>query len=166
MSSLHSTHPRARHDSLNVQVVGDEVLVFDLTNETAHALNKPAAFVWRHADGTRTIDEIAREMTREFGASADTQVVEYALQQLQKKHLLEQGFAVPRTWEGMTRRQFLKRATAGAVLLAVVTSIVAPAPVHAQSGCISQGNDCSSGTCCGGLECCEPDFSCEPSCDA
>ena len=64
MSTAGQDSPRARRDGLNVQVVGSEILVFDIANDTAHALNRPAAFVWQHADGTRTVDEIAREMGR------------------------------------------------------------------------------------------------------
>lgn len=162
MKASHSFFPRARREGLNVQAVGSEVLIFDTTDDTAHALNGPAAFVWQHADGTCTVDDIAREMTREFGAPADAQVVWYALEQLQKKQLLEAQLTAPVAWQGLTRRQFLKRATAGAVLLAVVTSIVAPSPIHAQSACIPEGEDCTVGTCCRGLTCCPGlDRSCE-----
>lgn len=147
--------PRARHDGLNVQAIGSEVLIFDRESETAHALNGPAAFVWHYADGTRAVDEIAREMTREFGAQADASVVWYALEQLKRRHLLEPQSSVPSEWQGMTRRQFLKRATTGAILLAVVASIAAPSPVHAQSGCIAEGESCVGPTpCCPGLGCC------------
>lgn len=146
--------PRARREGLNIQAIGNEVLVYDAAKETAHALNAPAAFVWQHADGTRTVDEIASEMTREFGAPADTQVVWYALEQLKRRQLLETQGSVP--LQGMTRRQFLKRATAGAVLLAVVATIVAPTPAHAQSGCVGMGGDCTGlgAVCCAGLGCC------------
>ena len=153
MGSIGSFAPQARRTALTVQNIGDEVLVFDAANETAHALNKPAAFVWQNADGTRTVEQLARDMTCEFGTPADVQVVWYALEQLSKKQLLESPMAMPTA--GMTRRQFLKRATAGAVLLAVVTSIVAPTPAHAQSGCTGLGGTCvTTEECCGTLQCC------------
>ncbi len=156
--------PRARRDELNVNAVGAELLVYDRTSDQAHVLNGPAAFVWQHADGTRTVDEIARNMTHAFGANADAQVVWYALDQLQKKQLLETQAPVPAQWQGLTRRQFLKRATAGAVLLAVITSIVAPTVAHAQSGCIGEGGACGgvSDVCCAGLGCCT---SLHPTCE-
>lgn len=159
--------PRARRDGMNVQAVGSEILVFDRMNETAHALNGPAAFVWQNADGTKSVEEIASEMTLAFDAKADAQVVWYALEQLRKRELLETPVSAPAEWQGMTRRQFLKRAAAGAVLLAVVTSIVAPTPAHAQSGCVQQGGGCAdSGQCCPGLVCCPGIGTCEISCDA
>ena len=110
--------PRARRAGLRVNTVGNELLAYDASDDSAHALNGPAAFVWQQADGTKTVDEIAREMSVQFGVPADAQVVWYALEQLDKRHLLETQNSVPIEWRGMTRRQFLKRASAGAVLLA------------------------------------------------
>lgn len=159
--------PRARTQGVNAHTMGGEVLLFDTSNDTAHALNGPAAFVWQNADGTRTVDELAQLMTREFGTTADAQVVWYALEQLKKRELLENHVSAPVEWQGMTRRQFLKRATAGAVLLAVVTSIVAPTPAHAQSGCVQQGGGCAdSNQCCPGLVCCPSIGTCQISCAA
>lgn len=167
MNSLVSTFPHARREGLNVTAVSDEILVFDPTDESAHTLNGPAAFVWQHADGARTIDEIAREMTRAFGAPADAPVVWYALEQLHKRHLMQGEPRTPMPYRTMTRRQFLKRAVAGAALLAVVTSIVTPTVAHAQSGCVgTSGGDCSSAPCCADFECCEPVFQCFSTCDA
>lgn len=147
--------PRARREGLNVQMLGAEIIVFDPATESAHALNGPAAFVWQHADGTRTVDEIACDMTRKFGAPADAQVVRYALDQLSKRHLMDETGVPAAPWQGMTRRQLLKRAVAGAIVLAVVTTIVVPSPAHAQSAaCIPNGELCDEVIpCCPGTEC-------------
>lgn len=165
MSTQRNSLPRARRVGLNVQIMGQEVLLFDAIHETAHALNGPAAFVWQHADGTRTVDDIARAMSREFGAPADAQVVWYALEQLKKRQLLEMNSRVPIQWQGMTRRQFLTRVTAGAALLAVVTTIVVPSPAHAQSvACLPEHALCADQP----LPCCDP-FECivgvNPTCE-
>jgi hypothetical protein len=152
---------------LNVHAIGGEVLVFDRVTDVAHALNGPAAFVWQQADGTRTVDDIARAMSGEFGAPADAQTVWYALEQLQKRDLLETPVNAPAPLRGLSRRQFLARATGGAVLLAVVSSILAPTPAHAQTGCVTLGGNCTvTSQCCLGLQCC-PTFSvCSFACDA
>ena len=142
MNSQPSPLPCARRDNIVVQSVGDEVLVLDKTNDSAHALNGPAAFVWQQADGMRTIEQIAANMSREFGATADAQVVWYALDQLGKRNLLRENINIPDGAQAINRRQFLKRAVVGAVLLAVVTSIVAPPPAFAQSGSCFTGTDC------------------------
>lgn len=161
MNRVPTTLPLARRDGLTIETVGDEVLILDSTSNTVHLLNRPAAFVWQQADGTRTPDEIAQAMTRAFGASADPQIVWYALERLDKKHLLETRLPAPLSAQGITRRQFLKRAAAGAVLLAVVTSIVTPTTAEAQSACSPADGSCNSdGDCCRGLFCCVPINTC------
>lgn len=141
--------PRARRDNITVQRIEDEVLLFDAQHDAAHVLNRPAAFVWQSADGVHTIGEIAQAMTVEFGMPADVQTVRYALEQLDKKQLLDNTERPRFTTRPMSRRQFLGRAAAGVALLAVVTSIVTPTPAHAQSGCVGEGGACSTnGDCC------------------
>jgi hypothetical protein len=166
MNKTANALPRARCEGLMTETLGSELVVFDRVNNSAHTLNGPAAFVWQHADGTRTADEIAREMTRAFGVEADAQVVWYALDQLNQRQLLETQGRMPPNWQSMNRRQLLKRVATGAVLLAAVTSIVVPTPAHAQSGvCIPEGVACDNQPlpCCPGLGCC---VGAGPTCEA
>lgn len=137
------TAPLRRKD-LNVNSVAGELLMYDPTNDHAHVLNGAAAFVWEHCDGTQTVDEIARAMALEFHTPADTQVVWYALEQLSKKRLLMQQVHLPPTAQTLSRRQFLKRATIAAAAVAVVTTLAAPTPAHAQSGCVSSPDSTTS----------------------
>lgn len=135
MSLTPQNFPRARRQDLTIQAMDGELLLYDRALNQAHALNAAAAFVWRASDGTRSVDEIAQAMTREFGISADAQVVWYALEQLNKRRLLETTLETPLPLRGLSRRQFLKRATAAAILLAAIASITAPTPAHAQGSC-------------------------------
>ncbi len=149
--------PCARRANLVVQSVYGELLVYDSAREVAHALNKVAAFVWQQSDGTRTVEEIAQAMTREFGTNADALAVWYALEQLDKKHLLAEPPRPPLTMQGLTRRQFLKRSAAAAGLIAVVATIIAPTPAHAQSSCGQTNAPCPNGNeCCPGWTCTGP----------
>ena len=150
MSNGSSVLPNRRTD-LKTQEVADELMLYDPTNDRAHVLNPAAAFVWKQCDGTHTIDQIAAAMRREYSPHADVKTVYYALDQLQKKHLLRTPIEIPHQWRHLTRRQFLAGATAAAVVLAVVTSLAAPAPAHAQSGCVGSGGPCelgNPGVCC------------------
>lgn len=159
--------PRARRQDLVTHAMDGELLLYDRTRDQVHVLNAAAAFVWRASDGTRSVDDMAQAMTREFGTPADAQVVWYALEQLNKRRLLETALEAPAPLQGLSRRQFLKRATAAAILLAVVTSITAPTPAHAQSGSCGQVNDAclTTADCCTGLECCFPSNpTCNPGC--
>ena len=47
--------PRARHDRLVVEQIGDEILIYDTVNNCAHTLNRTAALVWKLCDGKRTV---------------------------------------------------------------------------------------------------------------
>ena len=68
---VHSVIPdryRARHVhrlsdcdrsvDLIVDTIGDELLVYDTSNNRAHSLNKNAAAVWKACDGTRTAEDM------------------------------------------------------------------------------------------------------------
>src|ERR1041384_7241510 len=56
----------ARKDELVVQDLPDELLVYDLKSHKAHCLNKTAAFIWKHCDGQRTAEDIAKMMETEW----------------------------------------------------------------------------------------------------
>lgn len=51
--------------------LGDELLVYVPCSETAHALNRSAVAIWELCDGTRTIEEISRELGQCLGRPAD-----------------------------------------------------------------------------------------------
>ena len=52
--------------------LGDNVLLYDSTGETAHALNVPARAVWELCDGTRTISDISHELAELVDVSLET----------------------------------------------------------------------------------------------
>ena len=147
---------RARTQGLVVKTVGEDVLVYDLGQHRAHALNPQAAALWRQCDGRRTRDEL-REAAAAAGTTLDADAVDFGLAELARAGLLAEA---PGSERGLTRRQALRRAgLAAAVGLPLVTSIVAPSPAAAQSPpCV--GGDlpgpcpgspalCCAGFCCG-----------------
>lgn len=70
----------------------EEVLVYDPELDRAHCLNATASFIWRQADGTRDVGELARLLSETFGRPATDEIVLLALDRLQRAHLLEGGF--------------------------------------------------------------------------
>jgi len=54
--------PLARQDRLVVQELSEEVLVYDLDRHRAHCLNRTAALIWRHCDGSTSVAEMARRL--------------------------------------------------------------------------------------------------------
>ncbi|HEX9185919.1 MAG TPA: PqqD family protein [Vicinamibacteria bacterium] len=139
--------PRARRDGLLIRELADELLVYDQADHRAHCLNRTAATVFRHADGTRTTAEIARLLAP--GEPDGEPAVAEALARLTEAGLLESRPPL----ESASRREALRRVGLGAaVLLPAVVSIVAPAPAEAAATCIyiAYGGDCTgkSGTPC------------------
>lgn len=145
--------PKARTQGLVVKDVRDEVLVYDLQSQKAHSLNRVAAAVWRACDGKRGVREIGTA-AGVAGPSLPLEVVDYALHALGRARLLDGPF----DGSGLTRRQVLARIGAVAVMLPVVTTIVAPTEAQAQScfkeneGVCTSVSQCCPGAC-GGANC-------------
>lgn len=123
--------PRAREDNLLVQDIMDELVVYDQERHRIHILNRTSALVWRHCDGRTTAADMATLLHTELNLPADEEVIWLALSKLERAHLLQERLPRP---AGITRREAIRRlrgAGIAAVLLPVVTSIVAPAPANA-----------------------------------
>lgn len=129
--------PSVRRDGVVVRDLSDETIVYDRRSHEAHCLNRTAAAVFRAADGTRTVEEIAAGLDAR-GASAVERgaAVRLALDELEGAGLLEfppQG--------GPSRREMLRRVGAGAAfLLPAVVSVLAPTPAEALATCVT---DCA-----------------------
>lgn len=123
--------PLARSAGLVIRDLPDEVVVYDTERHQAHCLNRTAGFVFRHADGRRTVAEIAALL----GPGADDGMVHAALDQLTAAGLLEARPAPAAP--APSRREVLRQVGLGAVLLApVVTSLLVPTPAEAAATCI------------------------------
>lgn len=145
--------PRARRDGLIIENLPGEVLVYDSVRDKAHCLNQTAALVWKYCDGKTTVSTMARNLERDLDADkVDQKLVWYALDQLNKDHLLEKSFVPPAMLSGMTRRQMVRTLGLAAVIaVPLVTSIVVPT-ARAATSCLSPGAACTtSGQCCSGL---------------
>ena len=148
--------PRARQDVLTMDVA-DEVVVYDQKQHHGHCLNRPAAIVWRHLDGRTSMKDLVARLRKDLDAPADEDMVWLALKELDKAELLEDGCEMPGAHD-VSRREALRRfgvaAAGGAVLLPVITSLVAP-PVHAQVSAVacSPPDSCATFTCPGGCAC-------------
>lgn len=54
------------------RTIDGEAIVITPHDSTLHTLNDTATFIWDRADGTRTLEAIARELTDEFDVDVDT----------------------------------------------------------------------------------------------
>jgi hypothetical protein len=137
--------PVARRDGLVIRELPDEVLVYDRESHRAHCLNRAAAAIFRHADGTRTVADLARLLAPREEATTGASLVTLALAQLAEAGLLDDA-PVP---AALSRREVVRRAGLGAAfLLPVVASIVVPTPAEAAATCVSSCLNKPDGTPC------------------
>lgn len=76
-----------------LQELGDEGLLYDREGALVHVLNLSALFIWRLCDGTRTLDEMAREVRGAFAGTDGVDVradVERAVARFAERGLLEE----------------------------------------------------------------------------
>ena len=136
-----------------MEEVGDELLVYDLTTDQAHALSPAAARVWRACDGRTDAGALG------VGLDLDGETVTRALQELRDCSLLDDGSQLA---PGISRRDLSVRVAkvGGAVAASpLIVSLAAPAPAAAQSASIETctvANACGS-PCTGiaGCACCQ-----------
>ena len=124
-------HPR-RSSTTHTEQLDDEAAIYDWARAQVHALNPTAAHVWRLCDGATGPDAIAAALRAERGIPEAEAVVDLTLTELTRLHLLELPVEARRERPATTRRWLLGRGVAAA-MLPVISSIVAPSPVEAQS---------------------------------
>ena len=140
MAHSQPLQPKSRQTGLLVDHVGDETIVYDEERQQAHSLNRAASIVWEASNGRRTVGELAALLGETLHIEPNDSIVEYALDELTRVHLLENG---PDGGEQVSRRDALRRmsfAGAAAVALPVVLSLAAPTPAMAASGTSNQNN--------------------------
>ncbi len=162
--------PAARTEGLNMEAVGDELVVFDCGTFQYHHLNASAAAIWTLCDGTRSCADIAASGTAR-GFPLDHDMVALAVAEFGKLGLLE---SVPIAVDSRIERRIVLRrmaaGLAGAATLPVIASITAPEAGAAgcspcptccnqtTGACLTPRSNfqscqktcqCPSGTCCG-----------------
>jgi hypothetical protein len=154
--------PRARTRGLIVERLTSEVIVYDLDRHKAHCLNQTAALIWRHCDGHKTVEEIRQSVFDQSEMPASIEAVWLALEQLGRKHLLEERVARRADKGRLSRRALATRLGLAAVAaLPLITSIASPTALASAScipvaGCkgsfapCGANNECCSCLCAGG----------------
>lgn len=135
----------ARKEGLVIQEMPDEVLVFDLETNKAHCLNETAAFVWKACDGKNSVADITKLFGNQSGTSVPEDLVWLALDQLKEKNLIENTAEIVVDYNGMSRREVIRKVgLASVVALPLISSLVAPTAVIAQTSCTSnsRSNGC------------------------
>ena len=128
--------PLARSDSLVVEELGDEVLVYDLDDDNVHCLTPMVARVWRAADGLKGVDRLAAELD----LTGDE--VSQALTELERCRLIETAPTLSLAANengGYSRRDFglrVAKVAAATASAPLIVSIAAPTAAQAQTPCV------------------------------
>lgn len=138
--------PKSRKENLVIQELEGEVLIYDLEKNKAFCLNETSALVWQSCDGNRTIADITDTVGKQLNSQVNEDIVWLALDQLSKENLVEKQTKLENKFKGLSRREVIKKVGLGTMIaLPIVTSLVAPLAVHANSACIAGGTcACSS----------------------
>jgi len=132
--------PLSRKENIVVQELDGEVLIYDLTENKAFCLNRTSALVWQSCDGKKTIAEINDLLGKQLNSQVNEDVVWLALDQLSKENLIQEDYKLNEKFGGLSRREVIRKVgLASVIALPVITSLVAPLAVHANSACISGG---------------------------
>ena len=133
--------PLAKSNDIVVQEIKDECLLFDLKTNKAFSLNPAAYFIWRNSDGETEAGEIAELFNRKFKTKIEEDYIFLALNELEKANLLVGADKLNNS--KISRRKVLIKYGMMAAMLPIVTGIIAPKAVHAQSGCATGEPTCS-----------------------
>ena len=137
---LSRVFPLSRKEKIVEQEFENEILIYDLNRHKALCLNEPSAIVWQLCDGKKSVADIGRIVEEKLKAPVTEDFVWLALDQLKKENLLVNGKSIERRFAGLSRREVVKKiGLASVIALPMISSIVAPSPVHAQSACTANG---------------------------
>jgi hypothetical protein len=127
-------HPK-KIETVHIETLDNELCIYDWQRMEVHNLNPTAARVWELCDGQTTPQQMAAQLHGDLTPAQAEELVWLTLKRLEQAHLLDERdkVAQPAGRKVLTRRELLTQLGVAAVMLPVITSIVAPSPAAAQS---------------------------------
>ena len=119
--------PLARQNQIIVEELVGECIVYDSNLKKAHNLNATLTWIWRHSDGSTSVEDMARDFEWEFGGSNSQDVILSGIQQLEANNLLMPST----TGEVMMSRRAV--VAAGSALAPIIASVLVPTAASAKS---------------------------------
>lgn len=159
-----TTFPKSRTKDLVVQELEKELLIYDLSNNKVFCLNESLALIWQYADGKNSVAHISILIGKKLKTKVSEEFVLLGLDQLKKDNLLENNTDFEINFDGLNRRQVIKKiGFASMIALPLISSVIAPTSAMAascsllapgaiiQNFCSSSSPDCSLNA---GSQCC------------
>jgi len=126
--------PLARSSDLLVQDLKGETLIYDLKTNKAKCLNETSASVWALCNGKRNASDVGKVLSKKLKTIVSEDFIWFAFDQLEKEELLDGRQRPTIKFEGLSRRQVVRKiGFAAVVALPLISSVVAPMASHAQS---------------------------------
>jgi Coenzyme PQQ synthesis protein D (PqqD) len=129
---------KARTSNIAVQEAAGETLIYDNEAQQAYCLNETASYIWKNCDGSKSVSDISKLVSKKFDVAYNEDFVWLAIDQLKKDSLLDNSVEVTSRFDGLSRREIIKKVG----LAVAVFPIVASMSLNAQSA--------PSGVCLGG----------------
>ena len=150
--------PKTRIENIVVQEMNKELLIYDLKDNKAFCLNETSAIIYQLCDGTKTIAEISQSLTKKSNQPISEDVIWLALDDFKKDKLLEHSEQIAINFNGLNRRQIIKKiGFSSMIVLPMISAVMAPQAAQAAS-CVGVGQSCSPsgsiGNCCSGQSFC------------
>jgi Cys-rich repeat protein len=116
-------NPLARTADLTIRKLADEVVAYDSKSHKMHCLNPLSAVLWQHCDGHNDLAALAALAGRMLNVPAAEAfpAVKLALEQLQRRNLLESAEPVDLDIDRVSRRRALRKLALLAALPIVMT---------------------------------------------
>jgi hypothetical protein len=148
--------PFFRTENLVVKELPGELLIYDLENNKAYCLNETARMIMDECDGSKSVDEARKSLNHKLKSALNEDMIWLTIEQFKKFNFIRDDFSVPIQTTRISRRKILQASAALGISLPIITSLIAPLPVHAQSGCIGNNQPClneEDTSCCPGATC-------------
>lgn len=130
--------PLARTENIVVQTAGKELLIYDLKTHKAYCLNETSKIVFEACNGQNSIEEL------KLNFNFTEEIILLSLDELKANDLIENDPLPMANFTGLTRREAIRKAGLSSMIaLPVISNLIAPAAVMAQSGggaaCVNPG---------------------------
>lgn len=119
--------PKSRNKNIVIQEMNKEILIYDLITNKAFCLNETSAIIYQLCDGKRNVAKISQALSKKLNQPITEDLIWLALDNFKKDNLLEDSKEFEIDFNGLTRRQVVKKIGFSSLLvLPVIASLVAP----------------------------------------
>jgi hypothetical protein len=136
-NSASQTKPIGLKNNILVQELERELLVYDLTRDKVFCLNETSSIVWNSCDGNNSVEDIRQNLSVQLKTEISEEMIWLTLDKLKSEQLLSNYEEFDINFNGLSRRQVIKKVGLSTmVALPLISAIVSPTAVAAQSGAL------------------------------